>query len=95
MIMDRITLPDKGLQFLADFAAPSVLTGRFVASIVHAEAETVRSAFTAPGEMLVENVEGLYAPKTYTGYDLDELQERDDRTIVKLSKEARDGQGVV
>lgn len=90
--MDRITLPDKGVQFLADFAAPSVLTGRFVASIISGEVSAVRAAFTAPGDMLVENVEGLYAPKTYTGYDLDEMQTREDRIIVKLSKEARDGQ---
>lgn len=85
-------MPDKGVQFLADFAAPSVLTGRFVASIVRADVDTVRAAFTAPGDMLVESVEGLYAPKTYTGYDLDEMQTREDRIIVKLSKEARDGQ---
>ena len=87
--MDRITLPEKGLQFLADFAAPSVLTGRFVAAVVRADADAVRAAFTAPGDMLVENVEGLYAPKVYTGYSLDELQERDDRVMVKLSKGER------
>ena len=85
-------MPEKGLQFLADFAAPSVLTGRFVAAVIRADADAVRAAFTAPGDMLVESVEGLYAPKVYTGYDLDEMQTREDRIIVKLSKEAQDGQ---
>lgn len=82
---------DKSLQFLAAYAAPSVLTGRFVASIPGADAETVRAAFSCPGEMLVESVEGLYAPKTYTGYDLSELREQPERIVVILSKEAQDG----
>lgn len=93
--MDRITLPDKGMEFIAEFAAPSVLTGRFVASIINSDAETVREAFTAPGIIRVESVEGLYAPAEYAGYDhLDELTEGVN-ILVKLSKGENDGQGTV
>ena len=66
--MDKLTLEKSGAVFMSRFAAPSVSTGRFVASIVDSDIETVRAAFTDPGPILVQNVEGLYADEVYTGY---------------------------
>ena len=66
--MDKLTLIDKGKEFMCNFAAPSVLTGRFVADIIDSDEETVRESFENPGDMLVHNMEGLYSDKTYSGY---------------------------
>lgn len=66
--MDKLTLVDNGMEFMCKFAAPSVLTGRFVADILDSNEECVREAFQNPGDMLVHNMEELYPDKTYKGY---------------------------
>ena len=85
--MDRVTLIDKHLVFRTKFAAPSVLTGYFVAAVVDEDRETVESAFTNPGDILVENEDDLYAPQVYTGYKtINEIRESDDFITVILEK---------
>lgn len=66
--MDKVTLIDKGIDFTARFAAPSILTGYFVAAIVDSNVEDVSSAFANPGRILVHNMEDHYSDVTYTGY---------------------------
>lgn len=94
--MDKVTLTEKGLVFMTRFAAPSILTGRFVAAVVGSNMESIVEAFTAPGEILVQNTEQLYDDKTYTGYrrivEIGDGQGQDE-IIIKLDKgeEAADG----
>lgn len=66
--MDRVTLTDKGLVFMARYAAPSIMTGNFAACIVGADIESVREAFTHPGTIHVHNMDGLYPDASYTGF---------------------------
>ena len=85
--MDRVTLMEKGLEFMTNFAAPSILTGRFVASVVNSSREAIEEAFTNPGNILVQNVEQLYADKVYSGYtSIGEIDEQPGAIIVKLEK---------
>ena len=87
--MDRITLIDKNKEFLTEFAAPSITTGRFVACVIGEEEATLRDAFTNPGKMLVHNVECLYEDKTYTGYGtIRRMTKNGDNWTIVLNKEA-------
>lgn len=88
--MDMVTLIDKDKKYLCRYAAPSILTGRFVACVIGSTEESIREDFTNPGDIFVHNVENLYADKTYTGYtELDELRISDDDIKVILSKQKR------
>ena len=85
--MDRVTLVDKGIVFNTRFAAPSILTGYFVAAVVDSDRATVEQAFTNPGAILVESVEGLYKPETYTDYTrINEIREQPNQIVVLLDK---------
>lgn len=87
--MDKITLIDKGVEFMTIYAAPSVLTGNFVARVVDSDVETIQTAFTNPGPIFVHNMQSLFADKTYTGYTgIDEIRQGADDIIVILHKEA-------
>lgn len=92
--MDRITLLKNGQVFMTDYAAPSVLTGRFVASIIDSSRDEIESAFADPSDIMVHNMEGLYADETYTGYrGIHEIRENGDRFVVILDKgEGNDGE---
>lgn len=84
--MDRVLL-DNNATFLSRFAAPSVSSGRFVAAIVDSDADTVREAFTDHGPILVQNTEGLYEDKVYTGFgDIHELREELEQITVVLDR---------
>lgn len=86
--MDRVTLVDKEIVFNTRFAAPSILTGYFVAAIIDANREEIEEAFTNPGNILVEDMRGLVAPATYTGYKtINEIREGTNDITVILSKE--------
>lgn len=85
--MDRVTLIDKGLTFETRFAAPSVLTGCFVAAVLDSDRATVESAFTSPGTIFVHNEDNLFADKTYTGYTrIQQLTEAGSEIMVILDK---------
>lgn len=94
--MDRLTLIEKNIVFMTRFAAPSVLTGNFVARIIDSDAETISAAFTDPGPMLVHNMDGLYADKTYTGYTgIQDMRFDTDGITVVLDKEVHnDAEGI-
>ena len=86
--MDRITLTEKKQDFMCRFAAPSILTGYFVAAVVGSDRETIEESFTEPGPILVHNVEELYADKTYEGYRrINEIREAESEITVILDKE--------
>lgn len=86
--MDRVTLVEKEISFNTRFAAPSILTGYFVAAVVGASEGKIRKAFTDPGDILVEDMNGLVAPVTYTGYKtIVEIREGANDITVILSKE--------
>ena len=85
--MDRITFLDKGTDLMTRFAAPSVLTGYFVAAVPGATVEQMTEVFTDPGPMLVHNIENLYEDKTYTGYNhINEIREGSGEITVILDK---------
>lgn len=87
--MDRLKLVEKGIEFMARFAAPSVLTGYFVAAIPDAKLEVIETAFTEPGTILVHNMEELYADKEYEGYRrIRQIREQQSELVVILDKEA-------
>ena len=84
--MDHLMIPDKQKSFDCKFAAPSVLTGRFVAYIYCMDADEIRDALTNPGILIVENEH--VGTREYPGYTtLDSMEEQPDGYIVKLSKE--------
>lgn len=86
--MVKLTLIDKELEFAARYAAPSVTTGRFVACIQDSDEETLREAFTNPGQILVHNVEGLYEDRVYEGFTtVGDIREDEDDLIVIVNKE--------
>lgn len=86
--MDRITLTEKKQEFMCRFAAVSILTGYFVATVTDSDRETIEEAFTEPGPILVHNVEELYADKTYKGYRrINEIRESENEITVILDKE--------
>ena len=92
--MDRITLLDKGVSFNTRFAAPSILTGYFVAAVLGSTVEEVTEAFTNPGNILVHNVADLYADATYTGYTrINEIRQQLDEIIVILDRGENYGNG--
>lgn len=85
--MDRITLLDKGIEFMTRYAAPSILTGYFVAAIVNSDRAAIEAAFTNPGSIFVHNMEDLYADKTYTGYTrINEIRENANDITVLLDR---------
>ena len=91
--MDRITLTEKEQEFMCRFAAPSVLTGYFVAAVRNSDRATIEEAFTEPGPILVHNMEELYADKTYKGYRrINEIRESENEITVILDKEEPDNE---
>lgn len=83
--MDKITLIDKEKEFMSRFAAPSVLTGYFVAAIVDSTADEIRDAFTLPGPILVHNMDDLFEDKTYSNYtNIREIKETEEEITVIL-----------
>lgn len=86
--MDRLTLVEKEMEFMTRFAAPSVLTGYFVAAIPNANREKIEAAFTSPGPILVHNMEELFADKVYEGYTrMRQIREQENEIVVILDKE--------
>lgn len=86
--MDRVTLVEKGMSFETRFAAPSVLTGYFVAAVLDSDRETIEEAFTNPGNILVEDSNDLVPPKVYEDYKtIVEIREQEDEIIVIVGKE--------
>ena len=85
--MDKITFLKTGAELMATFAAPSVLTGYFVASVPDATVEQMRDLFTDPGPMRVHNMQNLYEDKIYTEYDqINEIRAGNDEIIIILQK---------
>lgn len=89
--MDKVTLTEKGMEFMTRYAAVSVLTGYFVAAVTDADKQTIMDAFTEPGQILVHNMEELYADKTYEGYRrINEIRESEKEITVILDKGEED-----
>ena len=87
--MDLLTIPKKQKEFNCKFAAPSILTGRFVAYIYCTDAEEIRTALNDPGLLIVSNEH--VGVKEYAGYTaLDSLDEQPDGYIVRMSKDGAD-----
>lgn len=87
--MDKIILPDKGVELETRFAAPSVLTGRFVCAVVNSDIGTVRDALDHPGRIIVHNTDELYADKIYAGYGaIHSIEESGGEIIAKIDREA-------
>ena len=88
--MDLLSIPKKKKEFNCKFAAPSILTGRFVAHILSEDENEIREALTDPGTLIVynENV----GTKTYEGYTkIDSMDhQREGGYIVKLSGETEE-----
>lgn len=85
--MDKVTLLKSGQVFMSRFAAPSVSSGRFVAAIVDSDADEVREAFADHGPILVQNTDGLYEDKLYTGFGgIHELREEPEQITVVLDR---------
>lgn len=85
--MDKIVFLEKNTEILTRFAAPSVLTGYFVAAVPGATVEQMTELFTDPGAMLVHNMDELYEDKVYTGYNhINELRESPEEITVILDK---------
>ena len=83
---------DKRLTFLAQYAAPSMSTGNFIACVVDSDIEAVRSAFSFPGAILVHNTEGLYSDAIYSGYsDIKRIHVSEEGIIVTVYKEENHG----
>ena len=91
--MDLLSIPKKKKEFSCKFAAPSILTGRFVAHILEAEEKDIRETLTDPGTLIVYNAHVI--TKTYEGYTkIDSLDEqREGGYIVKLSGETEETGG--
>lgn len=93
--MDRVTIGRTGKQVDCRYAAPSVLTGRFVACVGHDQgysAEQLRTMFTNPGDLTVQSLEQMYADKTYSGYTTaDEIREGAEEDVIVLGKGALNG----
>lgn len=87
--MDHLMIPDKQKSFICKFAAPSVLTGRFVAYIYCMDADEIRDALTNPGTLVVENEH--VGVREYPGYTtVYSMDKQPDGYIVKLSKDGSD-----
>ena len=87
--MDKIILPEKGMELETRFAAPSVLTGRFVCAVVNSDIDTVRNALDHPGRIIVHNTNELYDDKIYEGYGaIHSTEESGDEIIAKIDREA-------
>ena len=85
--MDKITLIEKEAVFMSRYAAPSVSSGRFVAAIVDSDVDDVRETFTDHGPILVQNTDGLYEDKLYTGFGgIHELREEPEQITVVLDR---------
>lgn len=85
--MDKITLLDKDVEFMTRFAAPSILTGYFVAAVLDSDRATIEAAFTNPGRILVHNVDCLYRDEVYEGYTgINEIRESPNEITVILDK---------
>ena len=83
--MDLLSIPKKKKEFNCKFAAPSILTGRFVAYILSEDEEEIRETLTDPGTLIVYNAHVI--TKEYDGYRrIDSLEpQRDGGYMVKLS----------
>lgn len=86
--MDRITFLEKdNTELLTRFAAPSVLTGYFVAAVPNATVDEMEELFSDPGPMLVHNMDDLYGDKVYTGFNhINEIREVPGEITVILDK---------
>ena len=87
--MDLLKIPKKQKQFDCKFAAPSILTGRFVAYVYCTDEHEITNALDDPGLLIVENEH--VGVKEYAGYTaLDSIDEQPDGFIVKMSKDGTD-----
>lgn len=88
--MDLLSIPKKKKEFNCKFAAPSILTGRFVAYILSEDEEEIRGTLTDPGTLIVYNEHVV--TKEYDGYKrIDSLEaQRDGGYMVKLSGDTED-----
>ena len=87
--MDRITFERNDAVLDANFAAESILTGNFVASVVNADEETVRAAFTEPGVIYVRSMDTTIPDSEYPGYrSVQSIEEQPDGLTVIVTKEA-------
>lgn len=87
--MDRITFERNGAVLDANFAAESILTGNFVASVVNADEETVRAAFTEPGVIYVRSLDTTIPESAYRGYrSVQSIDEQPDGLVTVVTKEA-------
>ena len=93
--MDLLSIPKKKKEYNCKFAAPSILTGRFVAYILDAEEEDIRETLTDPGTLIVYNEHVI--TKEYEGYTkIDSLDpQREGGYIVKLSGETEETGGEI
>ena len=82
--MDVMMLPEKKAMYSCKYAAPSVLTGNFVAYIYEATEEEIRETLTDPGPIVVYNQDT--GSHTYSGYTtVDEIRPQEDGLIVILT----------
>jgi hypothetical protein len=87
--MDQLKIPEKNKEYTCRFAAPSILTGRFVAHILCKDGQELREVLTEPGKLYVYNVH--VGTKEYVGYRfIHSMEEQTDGFIVKLTKDADD-----
>jgi len=88
--MDLLSIPKKKKEYNCKFAAPSILTGRFVAYILSEDEEEIRETLTDPGTLIVYNEHVV--TKEYKGYKrIDSLEaQRDGGYIVKLSGDSEE-----
>ena len=93
--MDLLSIPKKKKEFNCKFAAPSILTGRFVAYILSEDEEEIRETLTDPGTLIVYNEHVI--TKEYEGYTkIDSLEpQREGGFIVKLSGETEETGGEI
>ena len=81
---------EKGVEFSSHFAAPSISTGNFVASIIDSDFDTIRSAFDDPGKMLVHNTDNLYPDVLYEHYSgIKSIKKIDEGIIVLIRRKEK------
>ena len=73
--MDVMMLPKKQKMFNCEYAAPSVLTKKFVANILDATEQEILEMLTDPGDIVVYNKDT--GSHTYRGYTtVEEIREQ-------------------
>ena len=73
--MDVMMLPAKQKMFNCEYAAPSVLTKKFVAHVLDATEQEIRETLTDPGDIVVYNKDA--GSHTYRGYTtVEEIREQ-------------------